>query len=373
MAIESRANICDLDALYQRGVYEYSLPRKVLESFLDGKAFDHKESYTATEKTALLRDIENIYNKQTTRKELPIAVISAGAPGAGKTRLMRQDQEHLRSSGEIGYSYIDPDDVCLKEMEETYQVELREKLAAIEHMGFTEEADRIAAEKAIRLELYNKWRPGSNAANHIILAHLIKHQFAFYFGTTATSPQTHLFFKFLKDHGYQIRLMHLSATDDVRWASVQERDKTFVQTTEADIREKGDLFPRRISDTYLKYADEIGFYHRAAVDQAAVLGATWVRIDQTKNGRLTILNQNAYEQIKTIHNLNESDEDSWENTVEGRSELAPRPTPAVPEARYCACLENILPSWLLGAFESVAVCIASLVQSIRGLFVTSNA
>src|SRR5205085_8823258 len=94
-------------------------------------------------------------------------------------------------------------------------------------------------QKTIRQELYNKWRPGSNAATHLILAHLIRQQYAFYFGTTASSPSTGKFLEFLKSKGYTIKLLHLTAPDDVRWASVQERDKIFVQTTEEDIRDKG--------------------------------------------------------------------------------------------------------------------------------------
>jgi hypothetical protein len=54
-------------------------------------------------------------------------------------------------------------------------------------------------------------------------------------------------------------LIHVSAPDDVRWGSIQERDKTFVQTTEQDIKEKWLLLPQRINDTFLKYADRLSF------------------------------------------------------------------------------------------------------------------
>lgn len=75
----------------------------------------------------------------------------------------------------------------------------------------------------------------------------------------------------------------MTASDAVRWGSIIARDKQFVQTTEADIRDKGKMFPQRIRDTYLKYADEIEFYYRDAVDQNAILAGKW------KDGKIELL------------------------------------------------------------------------------------
>ena len=52
----------------------------------------------------------------------------------------------------------------------------------------------------------------------------------------------------------------MRAPDDVRWACVKQRDKTFAQTTEQDVIEKGLLLPQRINDMFLAYADRIDFY-----------------------------------------------------------------------------------------------------------------
>lgn len=138
---------------------------------------------------------------------------------------------------------MDTDAIYLKRQEFTYLADIAS------HDGFPES----------RLEAYNKWRPASNAAAHIILGNLIREKCAFYFGTTSSSPMTYKFFEFLKSQGYEIKLLHIIAPDDVRIGSIQERDKTFIQTTAQDIAEKGDLTPPRISDTFFKYADEIDF------------------------------------------------------------------------------------------------------------------
>ncbi|MCF7853123.1 MAG: ankyrin repeat domain-containing protein [Simkaniaceae bacterium] len=298
----SSVDICSMDRIYNSD-YQYSVPRSLLEAFLSGKAFDHKESYTREEAAHLERDIQSIYNRII--NDVPsyekVAIITAGAPGAGKTTLLHRDREKLEANG-VSYAYICPDDVCLKSQRRTYRRDLKES-------DHSKEARRAA---------YDKWRPGSNAATHLILGNLIREGIGFYYGTTSTSDKTHLFFNFLKKQGYHIRLIHLSATDDVRYKSNLKRDETFIQTTKEDEVEKGKLLPQRISDTFLKHADEIEFWVRQGVDDNAVLAATWKRIEPKP--RIQIMDVEAYKEIKAIHDcavgaLGRTDL-QWKNTVE---------------------------------------------------------
>lgn len=296
-------NICDLSSIYNKaGGYEFSLPQSILESYLSGKAFDHPVPYTAEELDALNADINDLYQKilEGNPSKNRTAVMTAGAPGSGKTIKMRQELADLTKQG-IHVAYTDPDDVCLKGQTRTY-------LADIEKGDGSFEARKGA---------YDKWRPGSNAANQLILANLIREGYAFYFGATSTSPQVSKFFEFLKKQGYSIRLIHVSAPDDVRWESIKERDKTFVQTTEKDTAEKGLLLPQRIND-YLQYADQIDFYYRGAVKEDAVVAASWDK----SGARLHIRNPELYDKIKAIHNLAvetlQKPELRWEDTVEAR-------------------------------------------------------
>jgi hypothetical protein len=242
--------------------------------------------------------------------------MTAGAPGTGKTILMKQHRNINIHQGKV-IAYICPDDVCLQKMMRTYQKDIKEKLTNLQ-LSEKEVKD-------LRQESYNKWRPGSNGAALLILAHLIRQQYAFYFGTALSSPASGKLLEFLKSKDFTIQLLHISAPDDIRWGSIQERDKTFVQTTEEDIREKGKLVPQRIYDTYLKFADEIQFYYRGAVKEDAVLAATWIRNPEfsPKLGTLTIHDRNRYEQLKAIHNtvcdaLWQADL-FWENSVEHNS------------------------------------------------------
>lgn len=306
-------DVCDLNLIYNES-YQYSLPKKILESYLSGKAFDNPTVYTCEESQRLHNDINELYQQilsQNPPKE-PMAIITAGAPGAGKTVLIRQIIE-INKLKDKNSAYISPDDVCLVSQTRTYQADINSSDQSM----------------AARLNAYNKWRPASNASTHLILANLIREKYAFYFGITATAPQTGIFFDFLKKQGYKIKLIHVSASDDVRWGSIKERDQTFVQTTEQDVKEKGLLLPQRINDTFLKFADEIEFYFRPGVKQDAVLAARWLRAEASSPhlGTLQIIVPEQYEQIKTIHNdvskaLTRPDL-YWESTVEKSSKILP--------------------------------------------------
>ena len=303
MTSTAACDICDLNLIYG-SEYSYSLPKKVLEGFLSGKAFDHKEPYTAEESLEIHQDINRMFQKMLSSDPVkkPFAVITAGAPGAGKTMKLRQDLERSKLF-DGDWAYVCPDDVCLKDL-----------------TGYLRDG-------GIGKAAYDKWRPASNAAAHLLLANLIREKYAFYFGTTSSGAGTANFFDFLKKQGYQIRLIHVCAPDDIRWESIRERDKTFVQTTEQDVKEKGLLLPQRIMDTFLKYADSIEFCYRGGLKEDAQLAARWTRnaAGATALGTLHVTDFARYEQIKAVHNaaaktLNRP-ELAWESTVEANSEV----------------------------------------------------
>ena len=265
------SDICDLDALFEG--YKYCVPKKVMQDFLAGTAFGRKVAYTPDEIVRLKEDIYAIYDEIMRQNPLQeqVAVITAGSPGAGKTTLMRQHLEEASREGKK-FAYVDPDDVCLKKMDKTWGKELQQELGTI-----ADSEDRLEAEKSARKKGYEKWRPGSNAAAHITLAHLIRQKINFYLGSTSSSDLTANSFKFYKEQGYRLHLLHITAPEDVRLGSVRERDKHFVQCTEKDVKEKALLVPQRITDTYLKYADRIYFYYRTEVKAKAIHTATWIR------------------------------------------------------------------------------------------------
>lgn len=287
-------SVCDLDQIYN-DYYAYSLPREVLESFISGRAFDHPGAYTLEEAVRLREDICEIYQAIIDSKpsRSSIAVLSAGAPGAGKTTLMRQKLALEKLQGRH-FAYICPDDVCLKSQVRTYLADIKSGENSF----------------AVRKAGYTKWRPASNAATHLILARLIKDKIGFYFGTTSSSPMANKLMNFLKEQGYTIKIIYVAAPDAVRWGSIQERDKSFVQTTKRDTFEKGLMMPERLEDTFLKYADVVEFYFRDAVDSDAVHAATWSRSSMQKGtpathqgqGQLHIFDRDAYKSFKHIHN-----------------------------------------------------------------------
>lgn len=293
-------DLYDLNRIYNSD-YNYALPKKLIESFMTGESFGRKVAYTPDQDCKLRVELNHIFVKACEHsRNSPEIVMTAGAPGAGKTTLMESLLENERANGS-DFTYICPDSVFLKQMNATYHQSIREGMSG--------------------QDAYDLWRPASNFGCHAALANLIRDKKAIFFGTTSTGAPSASYASFLKNQGYKIKYIHVSAPDDVRWGSIQERDKTFVQTTEADVREKGDLLPQRINDTFLAFADEIEFYYRDAVKANAVLAAKWVR--QKEGHVLSIFSPEKYEKIKQIHNavakrLGKEDL-LWENSVEAKS------------------------------------------------------
>ena len=304
-------SIGNLDLIYNNE-YSFSLPRNVLETYIFGTAFENKEAYTLDEIKKTEADTTDLFHKMvfTDPSHGKVAVLTAGAPGAGKTVKMEQELEFYAKQGRK-YPYVDPDAVALKSgMPRTYSVEV---------------ANGDGSPEA-RSRAYHKWRSASNAVTQLILAHLIKQNSSFYYGTTSTAPKTGIFLNFLKTRGYKIKFIHITASDEVRYESIKERDKTFIQTTEKDIKGKGVDLPQRIKDTYLAFADEILFCYRDGVKSDAKLCAKWLRNTKPADhlGTLLITDQEGYSNIKQYHNaacqaLNKP-ELLWESTVEKESE-----------------------------------------------------
>ncbi|MCH9632503.1 MAG: hypothetical protein S4CHLAM6_08390 [Chlamydiae bacterium] len=235
--------------------------------------------YTRDECKRLLQDAKNIhgdYDKtcKNYSGKTPIAYMTAGAPGAGKTTLVLE----MIKQGYIakGIPYVDPDD-ALKKMHSTYSQSISKDLGPEPRTANQEAHCRWASTKAKQLsEAYKMWQAGSNAIVHTYLPTAVKLKKSHIFGTTATSETAGPYLDLLKQNGFQTHMIYVSAPDAVRWESIKLRDKNCVQTTEEDIRVKGIKLPLQ-TQTYFTHADVIDFYWRSKVQSAPQHVATWLR------------------------------------------------------------------------------------------------
>jgi len=325
----ARSKFFDLDRIYSKD-FSYSLPREVMEKYLAGKAQDNPVPYSIAERQAFEKDVFDIYSKIMAQnpQQDKVAILTAGAPGAGKTTLMRSVIAAEKLKGR-NYAYVCPDDTCLKSFHRTYELDLKSFIIPVQYLGT---AGKSYLYDLHRISVYNRWRPASNGAAQLIIAHLILNNVSFYYGTTSSGSTPGNFFEFLKDRGYKIRLLYVFAPDDIRYDSVHERDKTFVQTTRIDVSDKGLLVTQRIANPFLKYADEIEFYYRDQVKAPAHLAAKWERSSQAagKGGELTIYHNEKYDSVVKTHNaacdvLKRSDL-RWSETVEKQSSINRMPS-----------------------------------------------
>ncbi len=306
---------CNISLLYGSD-YTYFLPRKTLNEWMLGKAFEHSFEYSLQEQKHLQEDIRDIYEKVCSDQEanipseVPQVIITAGPPGAGKTMLVA---EHLSQDNSQKVIYLSSSDLCLKNQQRTYQLDMQNSDQSLE----------------MRRHVFCKWKPGAVAAKHIILGHLIHDRKSLYLGATCIEPFTKDLLHFLKQQKYQIKILYVAASDQIRWSSIQERNKTFAHSnshTEQNVIKKGIDFAQQLP-ILLLYADEIFFYHREKVRESAKLVALWTkRISPSDNlDTLHIFLSNEYRMVKLLHNtsiqsLLRSDL-LWENVVELKSKL----------------------------------------------------
>jgi predicted ABC-type ATPase len=246
----------DLSEIYNEK-FQYALPKKMLIDWFDGRGFDELATYSDEEKQFILELAKQLKLVVSKTKPLKLAVITAGAPGAGKTALI----ESIIEAASVPYAYIDPND------------QLKIIYTQLIVRGVLE--PEVLLNPKGKQEQYTKWRPASNFIAHWGIAHAVKDGKPFYFGSTSASVNTKKTFKYLKDKGYELELVHVTAPGDVCVASVAHRDKLFYQTTPADVENKGKEVMERATDTFFIYPDKVSFYWRDAVKSDAKLAAVW--------------------------------------------------------------------------------------------------
>lgn len=255
--------------------FNYFVEQNQVKQWLVGEGFDNDEYYSSVDQENLHLDLvglssdviphQLISRKRTKFTKNKHILITAGAPGAGKTCLLKSELAK-RKAKDDHYCYVCPDDVCLKNMSATF-CSMRSFLNASTPDEALSNAKRC----------YYKWRPASNAAAHLLLAHLLKGGFPIAFGTTSTSERTPKSFSFIKSLGYKIELFFVVAPDPVRYASIENRNRRFYQSTDKDVLEKAYFLMDRLKDSFIPYADVIHFYWREHWDQEPILAASWKR------------------------------------------------------------------------------------------------
>lgn len=177
-------------------------------------------------------------------------ILTAGAPGAGKTVLLNQWVQ-ARPADQRGI-YIDPDETILKAM-----IPYQEDLAS---------GDPVLGTLS---GAYGKWRAASNYIAGTLINRACADGYDIVYGTTATSPSIKTFYENAKAAGYETTTLIVAAPEDVRRDSVRiryelERDRF---TPVADVVAKGRMFYERLP-LYFDLSDHFQLYWRDQVNLA---------------------------------------------------------------------------------------------------------
>lgn len=287
MAVSPAVNVCNLSRIYNEN-YQYPLPRKVLESCLEGTSSESECPYTQKEFADLVSDINDLYDGIvfSNPMEKRLVVMSVGSIGSGKTLAMRKDLEE-KTDEDTNYAYVHLEDVCLRNMFKTYQKDLR-----------LQEASLYASKAS-----YDKWKSAAYAATHIVLANLILEGRSIYLDTSITNPPTPMLCEFFKSQGYAIRVICVVAPTNVRVEAVRRKDN-FIQATQDEVIKDGTLLPLRVNNLVIKYAKTADFYYRNQVEGDAKLVAVWNRNLEGSEGigALKITDSSDYHEMVATHN-----------------------------------------------------------------------
>lgn len=233
--------------------------------------------YGLSDRHAITLGLEKIYKNRTARvsksdvdKEQPKRFfMSAGGPGSGKTRLIR-DFEKTENTIFSNAVHVDPDEF-LRDFKP--YVDLTESLGKSD-IGYT-----LA---------YTYWRWASIYMSNSVLNKLCDDGYDIFFGTTGTSPVVAKLYDNAKKEGYQTHAVICHAPENVRLESSAERFKNERRyTPEDDLKKKGnEMFPDTVM-THFQVADGFSLYWRDALGKAPVLAA------ETQGQNIVIHNQKA--------------------------------------------------------------------------------
>jgi hypothetical protein len=253
------------------------------------------DTYSVEERKAIFKDFTSIKEKTfATAEKEHLFVLTSGGPGAGKSTHLETSLNFERDSSTKmlatttgKFAYIDPDRHALFLMKETYLKDTR------------------SPDKA-----YAYWRNASNFIAETLLATALKEGYAIAYGTTMTPPDfiiQKLMTSISSYYGYEIEMHHLSASDDLRVASIQEREKLgTVQTNEEDIRNKGKAFFERLP-AYFQHVPKVLFFYRSDMETVTCAAI------KTSSG-IEIEDQKALDSVKQLHNT-ACGENYWETAT----------------------------------------------------------
>ena len=205
------------------------------------------------------------------------AVLTAGAIGSGKSYLVRSILEQEACLGK-NYIYICPDEIFAEQMRGLYPSEQKD-------------------EKPIQ----KKWLPLAHFISRVLVRLAVENRKSLFYQTTSLEKESEDLTQFIKRKAYQMKLIHLTTPDHIRWQSVKNRVFSF-NPDEREVHETGKIMPTRLP-LFMKEFDVIDFYFREDLETRAQLAAIWYQEEglQVTEAKYLITDFNSYLGIKKNH------------------------------------------------------------------------
>ena len=282
--------------LFSNTDYNYPMPIRELDACLRGTALGRYQAYSEKEIEDLRIDVTNLAIDillENPERSSQIHVV-VGAPASGKSLLMRSIKTQFENEGRT-LIYLDPLEVCIWKLETSFAVEYE---TAMQEASDT----YIESSRAV----YQRWRPAAQGAFHLLASHFIREKYSLLICSKSSDPNFKEYFEFYHAQNYQINLIHLTTSEDVRRALLLSAGIEYTRAEEAGVEEITNQVFNNLAESYLKHADHIDFYLKDHLNRKPVLAYQVSLSPKANTGsfellRLIVVDREALNKIALIH------------------------------------------------------------------------
>ena len=238
-------------------------------------------SHTADQQQNAIKDIQAIFDNFLAAdfSKAMEATLVIGPKGAGKTLFSTYAQEKHASWGSR-HVYLSSDHLCQHLLKNTCLNEPCKQ----------------------PLEAWRVWKPLADHITQFLQKEALAHRCSILAEADPTDPFLSLLLKALKEHSYAVKIILLTAPEDIRRKSFKEP----LSAREDDrFYEQAQAFSLHTTSLYLEAADEVEFYLRNRLDTKPSLAATWVKSDfrLQSQGSLYVFDESLFEATCRVHDL----------------------------------------------------------------------
>lgn len=238
-------------------------------------------THTVDQQARAIQDIESIFQNFLTSNYIKAmeATLVIGPKGSGKTWFSTYEVESKAAWGS-NLVYLSSDYLCHNAFKNT----------------FLKDKEKQSHEALLF------WKPLGDLIVKFLQKEALMNKCSIVVEADPTDPSLELMLRTVKAYCYSIKVIHLTAPEDIRRKCL---DEPLSKEEDEKFYEGAQLFSSNTTSSYLEAADEVEFYLRNRLDTKPMLAATWVKSKSSKpvKGTLHVFDESLLNGISRVHDL----------------------------------------------------------------------